>query len=1195
MNLSWSEVVTELPLPSRLAPFCPEPGGGLPFAGISDRKRRWGTAGARQEFIPLNGIAFFGPALNALPLSRESDSARFAITRFASGLGFPSSMTSLADGSLLAAVTDGDPAAGNSPFGRSDSQLVRLPDADHNGVADGKEVLVTLPGFVTSVRRVGDLIFALSSGRQQGGQDPTVSMYRTGRFQGDHATDPLQLAGRLRLSFPDATSWEHTSYALAARFSPSEPGLIELYFNVGSRSDASSTDPALRVKIAAESGARMEDASMEADSIQRLLLRDNGTTIEVAPPRTIATGLRNAAGLSFDAAGNLFLEDNGFDTDPAQPSGARDGSFSADELNRIAAAELGTTIPDFGFAESYVRYSTGMEVNPDPAYRSPLVSFLPQSGRKSEGATEITTAPEGFPGEFANTIFTNFFGKFGVGTARNDENPVVATDVATGSRFHFINNQVLGNPAGLLAAPNKLFLSDYSSAGVFFGAANGLPADELGVIYQISPVQVSKITTAPTVNHLDSTSCGVTWSTNGDVISTLKIWGGSILEQAPRVVRVRPITTGTPGFQASVQINDLTPQTTYNYSVQLGDQNLAGSFNTLSAKPAISWLRQYGSAADDSGMVVAEDASHIYVGGMASGHWDGTSAPGGTDGFVSRFDLAGNEVNHQWFASNRNDQIRCIVPLKDSLYFAGGTEGQWVDEFPAGTGDGFFIKTSAGRQDFLKILGGEPGQNGYELIRSMTTDSEGNLFIIGYSSSARLSGITSPSPSVQSDAFISKVNSKDGSIAWLNRLDFGRWDYGMSLKMHPSGDHLFATGYLQAADNTHDAFLAKFDRTTGRQIWIRTIGSAGKDDYGQDLAVTRDNEIVVTISTDGNLDGQASRGERDVALVKFDSDGNRLWTTQFGSNGSEEARAIVNAEEEGFYVCGKTKGNLGGEVNHGGEDAFVSRMDDSGRVLWTQLIGTPSDDSAWSLVAEEAGGVLVTGETGGSLDGHQSRGGKDVFLARIGGFRHPSAPLDLQPGRTCTLPGLRDYDGILHGGAAEAIKDSIAADYRFQGFFSLRRDGLQQALFTNRRSGRWASAAVDPVTRQIDYADHGKGGITRVVGIYDDPLVKEGEQNTARPGFLLSGEKAPERFGPFDSQRRFQNDLLIDNLSARLAGDFDGDGIQELYWKVNDGTAYLRSLLHDDGNIRYANYQSRDQMTSYLSSYGHADRIATLL
>ena len=42
-----------------------------------------------------------------------------------------------------------------------------------------------------------------------------------------------------------------------------------------------------------------------------------------------------------------------------------------------------------------------------------------------------------------------------------------------------------------------------------------------------------------------------------------------------------------------------------------------------------------------------------------------------------------------------------------------------------------------------------------------------------------------------------------------------------------------------------------------------------------------------------------------------------------------------------------------------------------------------------------------------------------------------------------------------------------------------------------------------------------------------------------------------------------------------------------LNWKTNDGTAYLRALMHDDGNIRYANYQSEEQMTDYLTTQGH--------
>ena len=109
-----------------------------------------------------------------------------------------------------------------------------------------------------------------------------------------------------------------------------------------------------------------------------------------------------------------------------------------------------------------------------------------------------------------------------------------------------------------------------------------------------------------------------------------------------------------------------------------------------------------------------------------------------------------------------------------------------------------------------------------------------------------------------------------------------------------------------------------------------------------------------------------------------------------------------------------------------------------------------------------------------------------------------------------------------------------------------------------------------------------------MVGIYTYPLVAEGERNN---GFLLSGEAAPQRFSPFDSQQRFQNDLRTDNLQLKASGDFDGDGLMETYWKVLDGTAYLLTFMHADGNIKYANYQSFQQMTDFLTPLGHGNNI----
>ena len=50
-----------------------------------------------------------------------------------------------------------------------------------------------------------------------------------------------------------------------------------------------------------------------------------------------------------------------------------------------------------------------------------------------------------------------------------------------------------------------------------------------------------------------------------------------------------------------------------------------------------------------------------------------------------------------------------------------------------------------------------------------------------------------------------------------------------------------------------------------------------------------------------------------------------------------------------------------------------------------------------------------------------------------------------------------------------------------------------------------------------------------------------------------------------------------------------------LNWKTNNAGSYLKALMHDDGNIRYANYQSEDQMKEYLTSNGHESIISDII
>jgi hypothetical protein len=157
------------------------------------------------------------------------------------------------------------------------------------------------------------------------------------------------------------------------------------------------------------------------------------------------------------------------------------------------------------------------------------------------------------------------------------------------------------------------------------------------------------------------------------------------------------------------------------------------------------------------------------------------------------------------------------------------------------------------------------------------------------------------------------------------------------------------------------------------------------------------------------------------------------------------------------------------------------------------------------------------------------------------------------------IGAIRDFDGN-NLGSAEGWKSIGSVD--------IQGDGDLEYVFVNPIIGRWASVGADGDSI-VDFDNHGRGGDTRVVGIYIDPLVESGE--------VVRGSA-------FDSQRRFQNDLYIDNLTLLDGDDYDGDGLQETYFRVNDGTAVLHAYMHADGNIQYANYQSEADLEQFMTA-----------
>jgi hypothetical protein len=69
-------------------------------------------------------------------------------------------------------------------------------------------------------------------------------------------------------------------------------------------------------------------------------------------------------------------------------------------------------------------------------------------------------------------------------------------------------------------------------------------------------------------------------------------------------------------------------------------------------------------------------------------------------------------------------------------------------------------------------------------------------------------------------------------------------------------------------------------------------------------------------------------------------------------------------------------------TNLGSVDAFLTKLDATGTILWTRQWGGDADDKAGGVAVDREGSVYVAGTTSGSADGQTSAGSDDLFVTK---------------------------------------------------------------------------------------------------------------------------------------------------------------------------------------------------------------------
>ena len=267
--------------------------------------------------------------------------------------------------------------------------------------------------------------------------------------------------------------------------------------------------------------------------------------------------------------------------------------------------------------------------------------------------------------------------------------------------------------------------------------------------------------------------------------------------------------------------------------------------------------------------------------------------------------------------------------------------------------------TEADRTDYATIMYNSAGSpnwvrryNGFatggDSAQSVAIDRVGNIYVTGLSMG---DGTGFDFATVKYMPEIEEWSATENGSA-------GLMDNAMSVKADAEGN-VYVTGASAETGRGTDMATIKYD-VNGNRLWISLYnGTANGDDQGQDIAVDPSGNVYVT-----GVSGQTGLNS-EITTIKYDRDGNVEWLRLYGCGEDLPDRGVALALEPSGNVI--VAGQLSRATGGGISDIATLKYDMNGERLWTEVYQDP--DIAFSvcygMAISPAGNIYVIGSAYG--------------------------------------------------------------------------------------------------------------------------------------------------------------------------------------------------------------------------------------
>lgn len=410
-------------------------------------------------------------------------------------------------------------------------------------------------------------------------------------------------------------------------------------------------------------------------------------------------------------------------------------------------------------------------------------------------------------------------------------------------------------------------------------------------------------------------------------IESVKTFGGIKNETGNSVVKTNDGGYAVFGFTQSNE-GDISDKSDESYDYWLLKFDISNE---------LQWSKTYGGSDDDRGqnIIQTNDGGYFITGYSKSSDGDVNSNFGSNDIWVAKLDANGTLLWEVNFGFSGNDQAFSSIQTLDGGYLISGildvsaSNLQGNDRVSGRNkhagGDFWAIKLdSNGTKLWRRFFGGTNTDTPHDLVQT----SDSGFLLIGLSDSTD----------------VDITNNKGAYDFWVTRID---------------------------ADGT--------------LVWEKSYGGDEIDQAFSITSTSDGNFIITGDARSRNVDLTNNFGSADIWAIKINPLGNIIWEKNYGGSSFDSAKAIISAEDGGFYIAGNSRSaDNNVSSNKGNNDVWVLKIDGSGNLEGQKSIGGSEIDLAFDIAELNDGSVVIVGESWSSdNDIPENKGFSDLLIINL--------------------------------------------------------------------------------------------------------------------------------------------------------------------------------------------------------------------